>query len=65
MFRLIKQVYIVLMSFKRSLASIVNTPDHTKGIALNNQQYMTQPTLNYLYPNEYTQELRSIHFQLI
>ena len=38
---LIKKMLIVLLRFSVSLASIVNTPNHTKCISLNNQQYMT------------------------
>ena len=41
MFKLIKQVFTVLLPFSWSLASIVNTLDHIKCISLNNQQYMT------------------------
>ena len=37
MFRLIKHVFIVLMSFSESLASIVNTPRHEKNVSLNKQ----------------------------
>ena len=53
MFRVIKQVFIMLLRFSRSLASIVNTLDHTKCISLNNQKCMAQPTLINLDPNEY------------
>ena len=52
MFWLMKQVFIRL-----SLASIVNTPNHTKYISLNNQQCMTQPTLINPHPNEYIERL--------
>ena len=37
MCRLIKQVFIVLMSFSESLASIVNTPGLKKYVSLNKQ----------------------------
>ena len=40
------------------LASIVNPSNHTKCVSLNNQQYITHPTLNNLHPNEYSQGLR-------
>ena len=53
MFGLIKQVFIVLLIFSRSLANILNAPNHRKCISLNNQQCMTQPTLINLNPNEY------------
>ena len=49
MFGLIKQMFLVLLSFAGSLARIVNTPNHIKC----NPQYMTQPTLISLHPNEY------------
>ena len=58
MFRLIEKVFIVSLSFSRSLASIVNVSDHTKCISLNNQPCMTQSTLTDLNPDEYNQELR-------
>ena len=57
MFWLMKQVFIGLLCFSKSLASIVNTPNHTKCISLNNQQYMTQPTLINPHPNEYIEGL--------
>ena len=44
MFGVIKQVFIGLLYFSRSLASIVNTPSHLKRIFLNNQRCMAQPT---------------------
>ena len=53
MFRLIKQVFIALLSFSKSLSSIANSPSHVKCISLNDQQWMTQPTLINLHPNEY------------
>ena len=57
---LIKQVFIGLLRFNRSLASIVNTSDSTKCISLNNQHCMTQSTLINLHPNEYIEGLHSI-----
>ena len=57
MFWLIKQVLIELLSFSRSLVRTVNVSDHTKCVSLNNQQYMTQPMLINLHPNEYGQGL--------
>ena len=57
MFQLIKQVFIELLCFSRSLACIFNTPDHTKFISLNNEQCMTQYTLINLDPNEHIEGL--------
>ena len=62
MFGLLKQVFIVLLRFSRSLASIDNVPDHAKFISLNNEQCMTQPTLINLHPNKYIQGLRYYPF---
>ena len=53
MFRLIKQVFIALLSVSGFLASIVNNPGHTKCLSLTNQQCMIQLTLINLHPNEY------------
>ena len=50
-------MFIALLSFSGSLASIVNTPDHIKCVSWNNQQCMTQPTLINLHPNEYIKGL--------
>ena len=60
MFGLIKQVFIGLMCFSKSLSSITNTPDHVKFISLNNQQCMAQPTIINVHPNEYIVGLLSI-----
>ena len=57
MFRFTKQVFIVLLSFTVSLDSIANTPGDIKLISLNNQQFVTQPTLNNLRHNEYIEGL--------
>ena len=43
--------------FIELLRSIVDVSNHTKCVSLNNQQYMTQPTLINLHPNEYSQGL--------
>ena len=64
MFRLIEKVFIVSLSFSRSLASIVNVSDHTNCMSLNNQPCMTQPTLTNLNPDEYNQELRYYTFMV-
>ena len=53
MLKLVKQVFIGLLYFSKSLCSIVMY-DHVK---LNNQQCMAQPTLINLHPNEYSEEL--------
>ena len=58
MFELIKKVFIRLLFLSRSLASIDNTPGHTKCLSLNNQQCMTQPTIVNLRPDEYNEVLR-------
>ena len=52
MFEHIKQVFIELQGFSKSLCSIANTPDHVKCLSLDNQQCMTQPTLINFHPNE-------------
>ena len=57
MLGLVKQVFIGLSCFNRSLTSVVNIPGHKKGISLNNQQCMAQPILINLHPNEYIQGL--------
>ena len=43
--------------FIRLLTNIVNGSNHTKCISLNNQQFMSQPTLINSHPNEYSQGL--------
>ena len=62
MFGLIKEVFIGLLSFSRSLARIVNAPYHIKCVSLNSQQCMNQPTLINLHPNEYIEGLRYYPF---
>ena len=51
MFGFIKQVFITLLSFSKSIASIGNASNLTTCISLINKQYMTQPTLINLNPN--------------
>ena len=51
MFGFIKKMFIEL------LTRTVSASNHTKYVSLNNQKYMTQPTLIILHPNEYSQEL--------
>ena len=60
MFGIIKQLFIVLLSFVDFLASVVNAPNYINGISLNNQQCLNQPTLINLNPNENTQGLHLI-----
>ena len=55
-------MFIALLSFLGSLASIANTPDHIKCISLNNQQCMTQPTLINWHLHEYIKGLRYYSF---
>ena len=55
-------MFIALLSFSGFLASIVNTPGHTKCLSWNNQQCMTQLTLINLHPNEYIEWLRYYTF---
>ena len=64
MFRFIKQVLIGLLCFSKALASIVNTSDHIKCIPLNNQQYMSQPTVISLHPTEFLEGLRDYLFSV-
>ena len=47
------------------LTDIVNASNHTKCVLLNNQKYMTQPTLINLHPNEYSQEFCYYRFAVI
>ena len=51
MFGLIKKVFIGL------LPSIVSASNYTNDVLLSNQKCMIQPTLIYLHPNEYNQQL--------
>ena len=44
------------------LASIVNASNHTKGISLNNQACMAQPTLINLHPKRYIEGLHYYPF---
>ena len=53
MFGFIKQMFTGLLSFRGSLASIVNITSHIKCFYL----FVTQPTVINLHPNEYTQRL--------
>ena len=64
MIRLIKQVFIELSCFSRSLASMVNVSNFTTYMSFNNQPCMTRPTLIYLNPDEYDQGLRCYWFMV-
>ena len=55
-FRLIKQAFIELLCFSKSLSRLASNPSHVKCVYLNNQQCMTQPTLN-LHCNKYIKGL--------
>ena len=48
-----KQVSIGLLRFSRSLASLANTPSHTKRFILNTQQCITQSAHINLDTNDY------------
>ena len=65
MFRLIQKVFIVLLSFSATLASIVNVSDHAKCISLNNQPCLTQLTLIDLKPEEFNPGLSYYSFMVI
>ena len=52
MFCVIKQVFIVLLSFSETLPCIAKVPDRTKSMFLNDEPYMVRPTLVDLNPVE-------------
>lgn len=58
MLRLIKQVFIGLEGFSRSLATKTNVSKFAKCISLNYQPSMTINTVINLNPDEYNQGLR-------
>ena len=58
MFGLIKKIFIGLLN------GLVNGSNHKKWILLNNQKYMTQPTLINLHPKEYSQEFHYCQFSV-
>ena len=64
MFRLTKQLFIALLSFRESLAITANVSKFTTCISLNNQQCMTRPILIDLNPDEYNQDLVTLHLWL-
>ena len=55
MFRLIKQVFMSLLSFSGTFASMANVSNITTVMSLNNHQYVTRRTLIDLNPGEYNQ----------
>ena len=52
MFRLIKQVLIVLLSFSSSLTRVVKVSGRTKCLSLNDEPCIVRPTLIDLNPVE-------------
>ena len=56
MFRIIKKIFIVLLSNK------VNGSSHTNSVSLSNQKYLNQPTLINLHPTESSQEFHYYPF---
>ena len=46
------------------LISIVTASNHTKCVLLSNHNYITQPTLVNLQPNEYSQEFHCYPFEV-
>ena len=52
MFRLIKQAFIVLLSFSESLARVAKVSNRIKCLSLNNEPCMVRPTLIDLNPLE-------------
>ena len=57
----IKQVFITLLSFSRSLARMVIMSDH---LSLSNKPCMTRPTFVDLNPDKCNQELRYYPFMV-
>ena len=52
MFILIKQVFIVLLSFSQSLERVTKVSDRAKCSSLNDEPYMIRPTFIDLNPME-------------
>ena len=50
-------MFIKILCSSKPLSSILNTRGHAKYILLNNQQFMTQPTLINLHPKKYIEGL--------
>ena len=64
MFRLIKKVFIALLSFSGSLSSMVDVSNHTKYISLNNQPCMVRTILTDFNPDEWNQRLHYYPFMV-
>ena len=64
MYRLIKQVFIALLSLSGTLASTDNVSNFTTCISLSNQPCTTRPTLIDLNHDEYNQRLRYYPFMV-
>ena len=62
MYRLIKRVFVALLSFSGSLASIANVSNFTPCISINNEPCTTRSTLIDINLDEYNQELRCYSF---
>ena len=64
MFRLIKKVFIALLSFCGSLSSMVDVSNHTNYISLNNQPCMGRTILTDFNPDEWNQRLHYYPFMV-
>ena len=62
MFRIIKKIFIALLTSLVNGSSIVNASCHTKCVSLSKQKCEIQLTLINLHPNKYTQELHYYPF---
>ena len=58
MFRIIKKIFIVLLS------NVLNGSNHTKCLSLSNHKCMTQTVVINLHPNECSQEIHSYPFEV-
>ena len=64
MFGFVLKMFIGLLSFSESLASMVNVSSLTTCITLTNQPCMAGPTFIDLNPNEYNQGFRYYPFMV-
>ena len=64
MFRFIKQVYITLLSFSRSLASMANVANFSTCMSLIDQPCMTRPSPIDLNLDEYNHQLHYYSFMV-
>ena len=64
MFRLFKRVFLALLSFNRSKATMTNATNLKASISLNSQPFMTRPTITDLNPDEYNRELHYYPFMV-